>query len=146
MQQSVGEISNNDAFDDDNYAGEYHNDDHVDNQNSKLFGVLKIDEQQIPVVATVIYILSMQLVHFLCSALYADLKFFYFYFSLLHLLNLISVCHFCYEDCQGFKEGQYLQALPRTIKNVDFKEYSPQEHHYNVSWVPVKKHIIEGMY
>lgn len=46
-------------------------------------------------------------------------------------------------NCQGFKEGQYLQALPRTIKNVDFKEYSPQEHHYNVSWVPVKKHIIE---
>lgn len=46
-------------------------------------------------------------------------------------------------NCHGFKEGQYLQALPTTIKKVDFKEYSPQEHHYNVSWVPVKKHIIE---
>ena len=81
MPQSVGEISNNDAFDDDNYAGEYHNDDHVDNQNSKLFGVLKIDEQQI--VATVIYILSMQLVHFLCSALYADLIIFLFLFFII---------------------------------------------------------------
>lgn len=46
-------------------------------------------------------------------------------------------------NCDGFKEGQYHQALPRTIKKVDFKEYSPQEHHYNVSWEPVKKHIIE---
>ena len=87
-------------------------------------------------------LLSVQLVHFLCTSNI----FFIFCFSLLHLLNLISLCHFCYEDCEGFEEGQYLQALPRTIKNVDFKEYSPQEHHYNVSWEPVNKHIMEGMY
>lgn len=48
-------MSHNDVFADDNnnYADECHDDDHVDKQNCKLFGVLKINKQKI--VATVIY-------------------------------------------------------------------------------------------